>query len=448
MGFDRYSDDQKIVVRDGNGNFEFDCATFKIDSDYLNLQTLYKIEASANDLDLTVTNFSLVSSVSTSITSSGDLVIGTVGGGTTSINGDIIEVYYEDPKGILLDKSINNIILKTRDWAPGIAIDDSIYLSSEHVNVVGTSFSVNSTSTISLDSDMNVNISSTGSTGFSAEDLTIVTYDDLTFDISGDINFSKDTSMVVPSNLKITGNNSDTNSYILTVENTSDSDNADLLKLDLPNLYVDWTDDSASLLISPHIGGGNNFIGFWAYGNKIAEIEGVGNQSDSDLQSSGSGYSGVRFINGSPSDFAEWLGIANLDEWNFSAEIISAVDKFKKKVLPIPEGTVVYIRNKKINKFGPGTPMIISHRAAFVGNSSKIHSEYGAIVSFCGQVPVSVSGPTNDGDYLVPVNNCDYCIAISPEDITFNDYKAVIGTCWESNQSSEIKKVNCAIGIK
>ena len=92
--------------------------------------------------------------------------------------------------------------------------------------------------------------------------------------------------------------------------------------------------------------------------------------------------------------------------------------------------------------------MIISHRAAFIGNSFGIYKDFGAIVSFCGQVPVLTSGPANDGDYLVPVNGENYCFCVSKNEISFDDYKKVIGTCWESNQSQELKKVNCAIGIK
>ena len=123
-----------------------------------------------------------------------------------------------------------------------------------------------------------------------------------------------------------------------------------------------------------------------------------------------------------------------------------------REIFGLEEGMVVYIREAMIWRDGPGTPMVITNRACLVGNATwKDDGFSGEVVSFMGQVPVVISGDVDDGDYLFPEEN--HCIAIKKEDITFDQYKGVIGTAWNTIEiigdiDGEFTKVLCAIGVK
>jgi len=150
---------------------------------------------------------------------------------------------------------------------------------------------------------------------------------------------------------------------------------------------------------------------------------------------SGTWSSGVVYVSGG-GDFGEWLEFADKEEWD----------------LGLMEGNVVYVKDGKINRYSPGTPMVITCRALLVGNllDSDDSRDNGAIVSFSGQVPVLTKGPVSDGDYLIPVQEKNYCIAISSDDITFDQYKKAVGVAWEStrNLDCDYNLVLAAIGIK
>ena len=156
----------------------------------------------------------------------------------------------------------------------------------------------------------------------------------------------------------------------------------------------------------------------------------------------------VRYVTGA-ADYGEWLPIGDIDEWGMPSvenheEYIRTHRRFG-----LSEGAVVYVREGKIFKFGPGTPMIITCRAAVIGNASELMNEnlaYGEVVSFIGQVPVLTKGVVHDGDLLIP--DGDMCIAVSSEKCTFEQYKAAIGTAWETNNDISVKRVLCAIRVK
>ena len=121
----------------------------------------------------------------------------------------------------------------------------------------------------------------------------------------------------------------------------------------------------------------------------------------------------------------------------------------------LPEGQLVWIKDAKIWKeptTGHETPMIISKRAAVIGNS-RVESagKPFELVSFIGQVPVIIIGSVNNGDLLIP-NVETHCLrAVSKEECSFNQYKMAVGTAWGEVVTTDdrlISKVMCAVGIK
>lgn len=145
-------------------------------------------------------------------------------------------------------------------------------------------------------------------------------------------------------------------------------------------------------------------------------------------------------------DYGEWIELGDIKEWNIS----DAHAKFIEEQAPffgLPEGHICYVRGNKFYKEGPGTPMVVTKSAFLVGNEvGDMENFIGEIFSFSGQIKVMVSGEVNDGDFLIS-NGRHYCTAISPQDISFQDYMKVIGTAWSENADG-LGKVRCAIGIK
>jgi hypothetical protein len=151
----------------------------------------------------------------------------------------------------------------------------------------------------------------------------------------------------------------------------------------------------------------------------------------------------VAYISGSQ-DFGEAIHAGDLAEWQNEVTEIPP-----NNILGLPEGMVVYVREKNFWRQGPGTPMVVTKRAAFIGNlCDETETAPYEVLSFIGQVPVWTLGPASSGDYLVPhEGNC--CIAISPEEISFAQYKQAVGTAWESSLAEEgHRRVLCAIGVK
>lgn len=154
----------------------------------------------------------------------------------------------------------------------------------------------------------------------------------------------------------------------------------------------------------------------------------------------------VAYISGSQ-DFGELVPAGDVEEWK--PEIKSVPEN---NILGLSEGMVVFVREKKFWRKGPGTPMVVTNRAILIGNAcDETESEVHEVLSFIGQVPVWVEGSVKTGDYLVPTEkNC--CVGIDPNEISFTEYKNAIGTAWESTESEVSERFNskvlCAIGVK
>lgn len=152
----------------------------------------------------------------------------------------------------------------------------------------------------------------------------------------------------------------------------------------------------------------------------------------------------IKFVSGG-ADYGEWLRCGDLSEW------ADYKNSKSEKKLGLPEGLIVYVKEGKFYRKPVGTPMVVTNRAIVVGNLKEglWPQEECEVLSFIGQVPVMCFGSVKDGDYLVPsVKEPGTTIAIAANECSFEDYKRVVGTAWETNKSDSLKLVNCAIGKK
>jgi hypothetical protein len=145
----------------------------------------------------------------------------------------------------------------------------------------------------------------------------------------------------------------------------------------------------------------------------------------------GSEQAGVRFKT-SAADYAEYLPKLDPNE-------------------DISEGDIVGVFNGKITKHTKDAQqiMVISTAAGVAGNfpgNDKEHL-YG-LVSFFGQAPVKVIGTVNIGDYIIPSGqNNGLGIAVSPNDIKFENLTIILGRAWESSELKIEKPINVAVGF-
>ena len=154
----------------------------------------------------------------------------------------------------------------------------------------------------------------------------------------------------------------------------------------------------------------------------------------------------VAYVSGN-ADFGEMVLLGDPEEWSYEM----GEDYIPKEGLAygLPEGLVVFVRGGKFWRTGPGTPMVVTNRAAFVGNMVDKNELYETL-SFCGTVPTIVRGRVESGDYLVASDEI-YCVPIRPEEITFEEYKRCVGTAWTNSPDVEDlgqHRVLCAIGVK
>lgn len=140
---------------------------------------------------------------------------------------------------------------------------------------------------------------------------------------------------------------------------------------------------------------------------------------------------GVEYSSGN-GDYAEWLERDNPDE------IISA-------------GDIVAVKAGKITKdlTNAEQVMAVSEHPIVLGNTSPDgKSNLGNNVAFMGQIPVKLMGAVSSGDYIVAKSNIPgYGIAVSPENMTIEDFKLAIGRAWDSDQDSGPKMINTIVGI-
>ena len=93
--------------------------------------------------------------------------------------------------------------------------------------------------------------------------------------------------------------------------------------------------------------------------------------------------------------------------------------------------------------------MAISHYPIVLGNIPPEGKEYlGNNVAFMGQVPVKIMGAVVTGDYIVARSKIEgYGVAVSPQNMTIDDFKLAVGRSWESNLVTGPKMVNTVVGI-
>jgi hypothetical protein len=70
-------------------------------------------------------------------------------------------------------------------------------------------------------------------------------------------------------------------------------------------------------------------------------------------------------------------------------------------------------------------------------------------VGFMGQVPALVKGRVAKGDYIVASGNNDgFAKAITPNDISLEDLRWVIGKAWSSAEGNGKSLINVSVGLK
>ncbi len=130
------------------------------------------------------------------------------------------------------------------------------------------------------------------------------------------------------------------------------------------------------------------------------------------------------------------------------AEYLLRADQNEK----ISAGDIVSVNGGKISKNtnGAGKLMVVSTSPIVLGNLPQPQFEKNyEKVAFMGQVPVKVFGRVNIGDYIIPnrVNN-GVGIAVSPEKISSEDIKNIVGVAWSSSVTDlQINLINVAVGI-
>lgn len=141
---------------------------------------------------------------------------------------------------------------------------------------------------------------------------------------------------------------------------------------------------------------------------------------------------GVSYVSGS-ADYAEWLEKANPSE-KFSAS------------------DIVEVTGGKISKTitGKGQLMVISLAPIVLGNMPEPGKEkFFEKVAFMGQVPVKVIGDVAIGDYIVSSGyNDGIGYAVSPANITPDEYKRMVGVAWSASSGKMISLINTAVGLQ
>lgn len=140
---------------------------------------------------------------------------------------------------------------------------------------------------------------------------------------------------------------------------------------------------------------------------------------------------GVEYSSGN-GDYAEWLERQDVNE-------------------SISYGDIVAVKGGKITKdlTNAEQVMAVSHRPIVLGNmpsEEKLH--LGNNIAFMGQIPVKVMGPVKSGDYIVGKGKIKgYGIAVSPENMTVEDFKYTVGRSWDSDLENGPKMINTVVGV-
>lgn len=140
---------------------------------------------------------------------------------------------------------------------------------------------------------------------------------------------------------------------------------------------------------------------------------------------------GVAYNSGG-ADYAEYIKKANILEDMSPGQIVGV------------RGGLISKDTEDVDHF-----MVISSNPVVVGNlqDDMILDEYER-VAFIGQVPVKVLGAVEIGDYILPSGNNDGLgIAKSSDEMSFDDYRQIVGIAWTDGKSDLINMANVAIGL-
>ena len=429
MATDRYSDDHKIVVGGGAGTLTVE-ADLNVTGDlafsgYLDI---------SGDLDVTG-NLTVSSSGDSNISSSaGNIsILANLDVAISSSSDDITLTAYDD-LNLYAGSGGSTGVIRISPAGAATPSYSSVYItlseSSDEIVIAGPNLSIDS-------------------------DIVAINSDSVTIDSNSVVAINSGSVTIDSSSIETTGSNNDS---IFSIENTSTNASADILVLKFSNINVpgganNWItfraqDPSDPLLNTTRgaiQGASDSYGDYYAIvsSNEVGAEQYAVNGSTVSFKTS-AGF--VQFVTGS-SDFGEWIELGEPSEWGIG---LAKKDKYKKDgIFPIEEGAILYVRGGMAYKAGEGTPMIVTHRAALVGNKTYDDNQnLGVILSFIGQVPVIVEGVVKDGDYLIPKLGANHCVAIDKTQITFEQYKSCIGTAWGNSDGSGISKVNCAVGIK
>lgn len=140
---------------------------------------------------------------------------------------------------------------------------------------------------------------------------------------------------------------------------------------------------------------------------------------------------GVEYSSGN-GDYAEWLERLDPNEVIGTGDIVAVIGGKITKNLENAEQV-----------------MAISHRPIVLGNVPKDGAAHlGNNVAFMGQIPVKIIGTVNSGDYILGSDDIKgYGRAVSPENMTIEDFKLVVGRSWDSSNSKGPKMVNTVVGL-
>ena len=190
--------------------------------------------------------------------------------------------------------------------------------------------------------------------------------------------------------------------HIAQIYNRADGGNADVLALKVGK--------------TSNVGVNSNFITFYeGDDDPMGRVE-------------GNGSGGVTYGT-SGADYAEYLPV--LDQ--------------SKSFQP---GDLVGVYEGKIshNTLGATQVMVITDRAAVLGNMPRGETHKYQPVSFIGQIPVRVRGQVHAGDWIVAGGSHDGVgMAVTTADVTPGHQ--IIGRSWESSFDPGVKRVNTVVGL-
>jgi len=140
---------------------------------------------------------------------------------------------------------------------------------------------------------------------------------------------------------------------------------------------------------------------------------------------------GVVYSSGN-GDYAEWLERVDANENISTGDIVGVIGGKITKDLTNAEQV-----------------MAVSHQPIVLGNIPAEGKNYlGNNIAFMGQIPVKIMGPVNTGDYIVGKGDIKgFGVAISPQNMTLEDFKHAVGRSWEANSNNGPKMVNTVVGI-